>query len=185
MARQSRIASRFRVRWPHGLAVTVLIAASAGGSVGHAEEAASIVRHGAWQAVTTGGASGCFAVQTVVGRRSGAVLIQAVLAPLAGDDGVRLRVKVPTGAYLPDGIAYRHAPPSKRGIGLEWQDCDAERCTAEVNLSQDEMALLKRGREIVFGYRPLPNSPVLNVPLSLMGLTAAWRDVERCASDGG
>ena len=158
------------------LAAVLAGAAAASEADGHAT-------HRDWTVMKDEG-SGCLVAQSVIGRRTGALLLQAVLDASAAPDGsVVLAMRVPTGASLPDGIAYRHRASDAVAVGLEWQSCDPERCTAMGRLSQAEFGRLMRGREIIVGYRPLPESRLLNVPLSLMGLTAAWRQAQGCRAD--
>lgn len=112
------------------------------------------------------------------------MLLQAVFdADVENEGSVLLALRVPTGVSLADGIAYRHGAGDRVGIGLEWQSCDPQRCAALARLSPAEFARLLRGREIIVGYRPLPDSRFLNVPLSLMGLTTAWRQKQACAGE--
>ena len=115
----------------------------------------------------------------MLGRRTGAPLVRALIQPQDAG-GAILLLRVPTGAFLPDGIAYRHRESDRVAIGLEWQTCDAEFCTALAVVSADEAARLKAGRDITVGYRPLAGSPVLNVPVSLTGLTRAWKEAKVC-----
>lgn len=162
--------------------VCVLVLAGASEPVA-AEDARPPAQHGVhrdWTVVGDGD-GGCLLTQSVYGKRTGALLVQAVLDDAGGNDGaVVLALRVPTGVRLADGIAYRHSAGDRVGVGLEWQSCDAERCTAMARLSAAEFARLRRGSEIIVGYRPLPESRFLNVPLSLMGLTAAWRQKQAC-----
>jgi len=134
--------------------------------------------HRDWQVLRTADDT-CLVTQTVLGRRTGARLLSVFLAP-AGPDAVSLAFQVPNGVSLPDGIAFRHAAADRTGIGLEWQQCDAERCMAAGQISVTEFGRLLAGREITVGYRPLPESRLLNVPLSLLGLTAAWKAAAAC-----
>lgn len=136
--------------------------------------------HRDWSVVRVGDGD-CLATQQVHGRRTGALLVEAVLSqPVAVGARVVLALRVPNGVHLPDGIAYRHAASDAVAVGFEWQQCTALRCTAVASISDIEFGRLLRGRQIVVGYRPLPDARLLNVPVSLLGLTAAWREVSAC-----
>lgn len=132
-----------------------------------------------WQVLSLGSGEGCAVAAGVVGRHTGALLLQA-LATVAPGGGADLILRVPAGAYLPDGIAFRHPQPGGPVTGLVWQRCDARFCTATARLDKEDWGRLLRGREVIVGFRPLADSPVLNLPLGLSGLTAAWRRASTC-----
>lgn len=173
-AARSRRCARLRAALP-------LAAALALWSGPGADARAQGTVHRDWTVVKLDG--GCLATQQVHGRRTGAMLLEAVFSPSGGDGTVAMALRVPTGVHLPDGIAYRHAASDRVAVGLEWQQCTSSRCTAIALLSASEFGRMLRGREIIVGYRPLPRSRLLNLPLSLLGLTAAWRDVATCRPD--
>ena len=131
---------------------------------------------GDWQLMRL--AQGCAAVQTVLGRRTGAELARLVLSP-AAQGGALVLLQVPNGADLAEGPAYRH--PGGPAVVLEWQHCDAERCTASGPVTAAELDRLRRGREMQLGYRPLPESRPLNLTISLMGLTRSLAAAATCA----
>jgi invasion protein IalB len=125
---------------------------------------------------------GC-GIETVVhGRATGVSLVEVVLLP--ADEGADLLMRVPTGAQLVDGVAYRQGSDV---VGLHWQNCSPTRCTAHVRIGDHEVARLKAGREIIVGYRPTADAPALNVPVSLAGVTRGIAAVETCraAKRGG
>lgn len=67
-------------------------------------------------------------------------------------------------------------------MGLAWQSCDAETCLASGGTGPQKLARLQRGRRILLGFRPLPSSRPLVVPVSLMGITRAWAAVQDCTA---
>jgi len=127
----------------------------------------------------------CFVIQQVFSKKSGAKLVEASLYPIETKGAKKsfeaiFTLSVPTGVDLVSGIAYRHVEGKKTAIGLEWQSCNSKRCTATGKISRKELKRLRREKYVVVGFRPLPTSRVLNVPLSLLGLTRAWREIDRC-----
>lgn len=131
---------------------------------------------GDWQVLRL--AEGCAAVQSVLGRRTGAELARLVLSPVA-QGGALVLLQLPNGVDLAEAPAYRH--PGGPAVVLEWQHCDAERCTASGQITPAELDRLRRGREVLLGYRPLPESRPLNVTISLMGLTRSLAAAATCA----
>lgn len=130
----------------------------------------------------------CFIVQQVFSKKSGVKLMEASLYPIKAGKGknplvATIAMSVPTGADLVSGIAYRHVRGKRTAIGLEWQSCNSSRCTASGKISRKELKRLRRERTVIVGFRPLPNSRLLNVPLSLSGLSRAWRQVGRCGME--
>ena len=120
---------------------------------------------------------GC-GIETIVhGRATGVALVEVVLLP--AEDGADLLLRVPTGARLVDGIAYRNGADV---VGLQWHSCSPDRCTAHVRIDSGEVARLKAGREIVVGYRPAADAPALNVPVSLKGVTRGLAAAGPCNS---
>lgn len=168
------------------LAGGVLFGLFAGGVATAAAEpeAEAATVHRDWSVARVGD-GGCLVMQQVHGRRTGALLVEVVLRPGLDDESVVMALRVPTGAHLPDGIAYRHAASDRTAVGLEWQQCSSDRCTAIAAISADEFSRMLRGRDFVVGYRPLPQARMLNVPVSLLGLTVAWREMAACQLRAG
>lgn len=135
---------------------------------------------GDWQVAVLPAAGGCAATQAVVGRASGAILLRAVLVqrPAGGAD---MFLQVPTGADLARGIAYRH-PGGAEALALDWQSCDAAFCTAHRALDGRQLDGLRAAARVEVGFRPLPESQILNLPLSLRGVTAALTHAGTCLS---
>lgn len=133
------------------------------------------------------GPAGCVVATEVRLADSGTPLLTLGLAPVATAAGtdrpVRISLRVPVGAWLPDGIAYAH-PGDATAIGLAWQFCDAASCLATGTLSAAALARLQAGREIIVAFRPLRESPPLAAPVSLMGLTRAWSALQDCENSG-
>lgn len=121
-------------------------------------------------------------VSTRVLLRSTGTLLVAVSLSARGPDGALMAIEVPVGASLRDRVAYVHGPHTPERA-LEWQFCNPDTCLAVTDLDQAALRALKRGTRITVGFRPLPSSPVLATPVSLMGLTRAWAALASC-SDG-
>lgn len=180
--RSSRLASALcRAGKLTGAAVVSVVAAVAACGGATAVEARAL--HRDWEVVRLPGGAGCAVAQAVIGRRTGVVLAQLFLQP-GPERGATLIARVPNGVHLPDGLAYRHSGAARTAVGLAWQSCDAERCSASGLLSRAELGRLLRGREIILGYRPMRGSAALNVPVSLMGLSAAWTAALGCNRTG-
>lgn len=133
-----------------------------------------------WRLVRAAEGGDCLLVQSVLSRATGTMLAQTVIQR-QGDTAV-LAVRVPTGAALSDGIGYRVGTADV--VALDWVACDPDLCLAVRTLSSDELDALLRGREMVLGFRPLPGSLPLHLPVSLMGLTAGWRALAACTTEG-
>lgn len=121
--------------------------------------------------------TGCAAVQTVQGLRSGAELARLVLQPLPGGAAVLL-LQAPNGAALGEAPGWRH--PDGPAMALEWQHCDAARCTASARISAADLDRMRRGRALLIGYRPLPDSRPLTLTVSLAGLTRSLAAAAAC-----
>lgn len=146
----------------------------------------------------------CQIRHTLLSATSGAVLLEMLLLPAAAPatrlsetsedgslnalraaqapDGALVALRVPLGVSLPDGIAYRHPGKEAAAIGLAWQNCDPALCLAAGGISAAELDRLKRGNHVEVGFRPLPDAAPIRMQVSLQGVTAAWRAVERCAA---
>ncbi|MCC5985713.1 MAG: invasion associated locus B family protein [Rhodobacteraceae bacterium] len=118
-------------------------------------------------------------VSTRVLLRSTGTLLVAVSLSARGAEGALMAVEVPVGASLRDRVAYIHGPGTPERA-LEWQFCTPDTCLAVAELDQAALHALKRGTRITVGFRPLPSSPVLAAPVSLMGLTRAWEALAAC-----
>lgn len=132
-----------------------------------------------WQVVRDG--DGRCIASTTVGLReadSGLVTVSLMRAG-QGDAAALMSARVPLGAALDQPLAYtwRSGPTAQ---GLEWQSCDSDTCLALAPLDADELERLKRGRRVFFAFRPLPGARPLIVPVSLLGLTRAWAEVQDC-----
>lgn len=140
--------------------------------------------HGDWVLIAGGGI--CQLRNTRVSARSGAVLLEMVLLPsVDGSVGALAGLRVPVGVNLRDGIAWRHAARPDQAVALAWQHCDAELCLAAGAISEAELDRLRRGNRIEVGFRPLPGADPVRMEVSLRGVTAGLRALERCAASGG
>ncbi len=118
-------------------------------------------------------------ISTRVHLRSTDTLLVAVSLSADGAGGALMAAEVPVGASLRERIAYVHAPGAPETT-LEWQYCDARTCMATATIDAGALAALKAGARITVAFRPLPASPVLATPISLMGLTRAWDALVAC-----
>lgn len=91
--------------------------------------------------------------------------------------------RVPLGASLVSGIAYRHTDQradSNIAQALVWQYCTATQCLASTGISAEEVNRMRAGRAMEVAFRPLPNSRPLAVPVSLLGISAALNALDDC-----
>lgn len=134
-----------------------------------------------WQVLR--GDDDCVATISLGLRAPSSGLVTVALFPRQDESGevpAVMTVRVPLGVHLASGIAYTHPGDEGAAIGLAWQSCDAETCMASGGVPAAELARLQAGRRILIGFRPLPESRPLVVPVSLMGVTAAWERVLAC-----
>lgn len=116
-------------------------------------------------------AGGCLLHQRVIAAKAGLTIADVFLAP-SGGGGLVVSARVPVGAALSSGMAYRH-PGRAMAVPLVWQSCDAESCLAQVEVTAEERARLMRGLRVEMAFVPVPGARPLRFQLSLLGLTAA------------
>ena len=141
-------------------------------------ETVEMTRHRDWQVVEDR-AGRCLAVTTVGLRAADSGLITVALLPGDGTAAATMSARVPLGAALDAPLAYSYRTGAT-ATGLAWQSCDETTCLAVAALDGAEISRLERAREVFFAFRPLPGVTPLIVPVSLMGLTRAWADVQAC-----
>ena len=101
-------------------------------------------------------------------------LATVLIEPL--DDGAtQAQLLVPAGVHLASGL---FVGVKDRSLRTELIDCDAMSCRASVQLNSADPTGWKKAREAEVRYRPNLGGPVISFPLSLMGLTAAFRSLE-------
>ena len=123
---------------------------------------------------------GCRIASVLVSPASGALLLEALLMPADQPESMLIALRVPVGAFLPAGISYRHVDQGRQAIGLEWLSCDTAMCTAAGQLSAQALARLQRDRSVFVGFRPTQDARPVNLEVSLMGFTAAYRALASC-----
>ena len=134
-------------------------------------------RHRDWEAIVDDGA--CVVTERVTARADGTLLLEVSLIPAGDGDGPAvLVVRVPTGAHLASGIAYRR--PGRAPRALVWQACDVDLCAATLPLDRGEFDGLLGERVIEIAWRPLGGVRPLDVPVSLDGARAAWAAITAC-----
>lgn len=157
-----------RAAVPFGI-ILALVPAAAGADAARA--------FGDWVLIPAPGA--CQLMTHVTSQTTGDVVLEMILvAPEGGAPGARVGLRVPTGASLRDGIAFRH--PGGPAIGLEWQSCDASMCLAAGALSEAALRDILRGNRLIAGFRPLPGARLVNIEISLRGTTAGWTALQSC-----
>lgn len=145
--------------------------------------------HSDWQVLEFDGLeqnqSSCFATHATLLRDRGVTLatinIYAAKGPAAEENPAVMTVKVPIGASLVSGISYQHRN-LPQPMEFEWQYCTQEICLASAGISKSGIDQLKKARDFLLGYRPLPGSRPLVIPVSLLGFTRAWQELQNCTT---
>ena len=103
-----------------------------------------------------------------------ATLVIEMDGQAAPDDPALLRAVVPAGVHLASGLFLDI--PGAPALEAAFVRCAAEACAATAPLDADAFAALRRARSATMRYRPGVTAPTIRFDVSLMGLTAAWRD---------
>lgn len=144
-----------------------------------AAQVVEATRHLDWQVVQDV-AGRCVASTTVGLRSADSGLVTVTMLPDAADPASAvMTARVPLGAALDQPLAFTWST-GQVAVGLDWQSCDDKTCLAMTPVPPDELDRLKRRQRVYFAFRPLPGVTPLIVPVSLMGLTRAWNDVQAC-----
>lgn len=91
------------------------------------------------------------------------------------DNALQMQILVPAGVHLASGI-FVDIPGGNVRQGL-FLRCTSDACEAQLALDADEATALRNGAAAQIRYRPRVSSPPVSFPVSLMGITAALRDV--------
>lgn len=134
-----------------------------------------------WTLITSEDGKACFATISVGLKSVSSGLLTLSLYPRkqGGTVPAVMTAQVPLGASLPSGIAYTHRNSSE-AAGMAWQYCTDRTCVASGGVSETELKRLKAGTQIYVGFVPLPGSASLVVPVSLLGITKVWDQVQAC-----
>lgn len=137
-----------------------------------------------WQVVAQEGEDRCFMAISVLSKKADIPLasINVFRRKTVENEEIPaiMTIKVPLGVSLTSGVAYQHVA-SQEAVGFAWQYCNQSICMASGGVSLDELANLKKRNRIELGYRPLPGSKSLVIPVSLRGFTAAWNELLKCS----
>ena len=150
--------------------------------IAHGEDV-KIERFQDWELLST--SQQCTLITRLASRKTGTPIVEMFLVENGADEtGAMVGVRVPNGASLKDGIAYRH-PNVENAVGLAWQNCDKNMCLAAGEISDEGLTKLKKGRRISLGFKPLPSARSINVDISLMGVTQGVRALRACLNARG
>lgn len=94
-------------------------------------------------------------------------------------DGAVLEVAVPAGVHLASGLFVAAGKPAPKS--LNWIRCGDGLCLATARLDKTELSAWRRANTAELRYRPALGAEVIELKISLMGLTAALRHAERRA----
>ena len=131
------------------------------------------------EAATTGRSFGAWRLTCGAGRRDCAIGTEVraandtpVLGLLRPAAGTALRVTTPLPLFLPAGVTLTvgTAPP----WSVAWRTCRDNSCTAEIDLTPELDAALRRERTATVAFT-LEEGLALRFPVSLLGYTAAAR----------
>ena len=159
------------------LLCVLTVLAPEGARAQEAQGELEVRRYRDWQMARLSPESGCLLFQQVVSRRSGTRLAEILLQKVDGRP--TLAVRVPNGAALDYPVTYTidDRPGIRR---MEWISCSAELCLASLDLPDGDLERLRKGLRMSLGYRPLPESRPLVLPVSLRGVSAGWAALEAC-----
>lgn len=174
------ISSVFRSAAVAAAALMGLVAAMAlpAGPALAQEPAADVVsRHGDWllSCQGEGEARSCALTQRLVSPEDKSFLAELGLNMIRTDEGVRPLLI----AVVPNGVALQVQPGySIDGadlVPLVWQVCFGEVCRAYRPLSEEELAAIRAGNTLKFGFQPFGARQGVNVDFSLSGVTAGLK----------
>lgn len=121
---------------------------------------------------------GCVLAQRLIAPEAG-IFIGDVFLSETGAGGAILSLRVPLGVDLSQPAAYRLGQAGG-AVPLIWQTCDAHTCLAQIEVTAAERARFAAMRQVTLAFRPTPDAPALQVPVSLMGVTAALCALAAC-----
>jgi len=144
-----------------------------------AAQVVQATRHIDWQVVKDM-AGRCVASTTVGLRSADSGLVTLTMLPDTADrTAAVMTARVPLGVALDQPLAFTWST-GQVAVGLDWQSCDDKTCLAMTPVPPAELERLKRRERVFIAFRPLPDVTPLIVPVSLMGLTRAWAEVQAC-----
>jgi invasion protein IalB len=111
----------------------------------------------------------CLLTQRLVLENNQQEIMRLTLSTIGDSDQVLLTARVPLGIFLPSGVAARI--DNGEDFQLTPTFCRQEGCEAQVILGPDLLDAMKRGNEILVGFRQNPNSDTIVVPASLIGVS--------------
>lgn len=85
-----------------------------------------------------------------------------------------VRMVVPAGVHLASGLFLDI--PGREPLEARFVRCSASACAASAALPPEDFAALRRAPRTALRYRPGLTAPSIRFDISLMGLTASWRD---------
>jgi invasion protein IalB len=91
------------------------------------------------------------------------------------NDSLQMQILVPAGVHLASGIFVDI--PGRDVRQALFLRCSSDACEAQLALDAAEARALRNGTAARLRYRPRVSSPPVSFPVSLMGITAALRDV--------
>ncbi len=103
-------------------------------------------------------------------------LMVSVIGYPPGQNSPTVVFELPAKVHAPAGFSLQvdNNPPIRfKGT------CTAERCTAGFALDQVMLQQFKKGRQAIMTYTPAPHQPVVQLPLSLLGITAGLAAIIR------
>ena len=128
--------------------------------------------HGDWEhscIVQPSGAQECFISQFSVSKQAN---VRGLMTIVKDGKGYGVRFEVPIGVYLPTGLALT-IDGKDFGTTL-FERCFPDRCVAFVDLRQETVAMLKKGKVATLIVHSAPKQPIY-LPISLKGVTAGFR----------
>lgn len=155
---------------------SIIVAAVLFAGAASAQSAPNGAKFGDWTLVCKAAGVGeteCSLIQRIIKKETSALIAEVRLTTLNSDDGrkVHMAVFTPEGAELTKRSGYR-VDKSTTQVALHWRTCAKKLCRAEAFLDPEQVAALRAGATMWFGYQQfLAKKPVI-FPLSLTGVSA-------------
>jgi len=117
----------------------------------------------------------CRMEQRAIVTETGQLLIKVTVVVPATTRKPVLTIQGPIGAYLPGGIALD--VDGQNASKLNYETCDRNGCYATVEMSDTLLQAMFAGQALNIEVQSLNRQPI-KVPMSLIGFTAAYRNIE-------
>lgn len=122
-----------------------------------------------------GSALDCVMEQRVVMSNTGQLLVAVTIRMPAGSTSPVMMIQTPYGLYLPAGLKLAVGDQSFDALPL--QTCDNQGCYAGEQVSEAMLTAMKGGESLQITFQDQGRRDI-NVPVSLLGFTAAFEKIQ-------